>query len=90
MFLFSFYTRGMSFVDMAYLKKNDLKNGILTYRPVSYTHLSPDIVALQELDSVTVRNKGIHALGELEKPVSYTHLDVYKRQVTSPAKRHHI
>lgn len=32
MFLFSFYTRGMSFVDMAYLKKNDLKNGVLTYR----------------------------------------------------------
>ena len=32
MFLFSFYTRGMSFVDMAYLKKTDLSNGILTYR----------------------------------------------------------
>ena len=32
MFLFSFYTRGMSFIDMAYLKKSDLKNGILTYR----------------------------------------------------------
>ena len=32
MFLFSFYTRGMSFVDMAYLKKKDLQNGILTYR----------------------------------------------------------
>lgn len=32
MFMFSFYTRGMSFVDMAYLKKNDLRNGILTYR----------------------------------------------------------
>ena len=32
MFLFSFYTRGMSFVDMAYLKNSDLKNGILTYR----------------------------------------------------------
>ena len=32
MFLFSFYTRGMSFVDMAFLKKNDLKSGILTYR----------------------------------------------------------
>lgn len=31
-FLFSFYTRGMSFVDMAYLKKKDLHNGILTYR----------------------------------------------------------
>ncbi|MBR2476334.1 MAG: site-specific integrase [Bacteroidaceae bacterium] len=32
MFLFSFYTRGMSFVDMAYLKKRDLSNGILSYR----------------------------------------------------------
>ena len=32
MFMFSFYTRGMSFIDMAYLKKSDLKNGILTYR----------------------------------------------------------
>ena len=32
MFLFSFYTRGMSFIDMAYLKKPDLKNGIITYR----------------------------------------------------------
>lgn len=32
MFLFSFYTRGMSFVDMAYLKKSDLQNGILTYK----------------------------------------------------------
>ena len=32
MFMFSFYTRGMSFIDMAYLKKSNLQNGILTYR----------------------------------------------------------
>ena len=32
MFLFSFYTRGMSFIDMAYLRKSDLKNGVITYR----------------------------------------------------------
>ncbi len=32
MFLFSFYTRGMSFVDMAFLRKKDLQNGVLTYR----------------------------------------------------------
>ena len=32
MFLFSFYTRGMSFVDMAYLQKKDLKGKVLTYR----------------------------------------------------------
>lgn len=32
LFLFSFYTRGMSFIDMAYLRKRDLRDGILTYR----------------------------------------------------------
>lgn len=32
MFLFSFYTRGMSFIDMAYLRKSDLAGGMLTYR----------------------------------------------------------
>ena len=32
MFLFSFYTRGMSFIDMAYLRKKDLQNSILSYR----------------------------------------------------------
>lgn len=31
-FMFSFYTRGMSFIDMAYLKKKDLQNGRLSYR----------------------------------------------------------
>ena len=32
MFLMSFYLRGMSFIDMAYLKKADLRNGRVTYR----------------------------------------------------------
>lgn len=32
MFLMSFYLRGMSFVDMAFLKKSDLKNGYISYR----------------------------------------------------------
>ena len=32
LFLFSFYTRGMSFIDMAFLKKADLCAGVLTYR----------------------------------------------------------
>ena len=32
MFIFSLYTRGMSFIDMAYLLKTDLKDGILSYR----------------------------------------------------------
>ncbi len=32
MFLFSFYTRGMSFVDIAYLQKKNLKGDVLSYR----------------------------------------------------------
>ena len=31
-FLFSFYTRGMAFVDIAHLKKRDLRGGVLSYR----------------------------------------------------------
>lgn len=32
MFLMSFYLRGMSFVDMAFLRKTDLRNGYISYR----------------------------------------------------------
>lgn len=32
LFMFSFYMRGMSFVDMAFLRKKDLQNGVLSYR----------------------------------------------------------
>lgn len=32
LFMFSFYTRGMSFIDMAFLKKEALRYGVLTYR----------------------------------------------------------
>ena len=52
MFMFSFYTRGMSFVDMAFLKKTDLNNGMLTYRrkktgqllSIRWEKCMPDIV----------------------------------------------
>lgn len=32
MFMFSFYTRGMSFVDLAFLRKSNLDRGVLSYR----------------------------------------------------------
>lgn len=31
-FMFSFYTRGISFIDMVFLKKKNLQNGVLSYR----------------------------------------------------------
>ena len=41
LFLFSFYMRGMSFVDMAYLKKSDLKHGMVSYtRRKTHQHLT--------------------------------------------------
>lgn len=32
LFIFSVFTRGMAFIDMAYLKKSNIRNGFLTYR----------------------------------------------------------
>jgi site-specific recombinase XerD len=32
MFMLSFYLRGMAFVDLAFLKKSDLRGGVVTYR----------------------------------------------------------
>jgi len=32
LFLFSFHARGMSFVDVAFLKKSDIRNNVLAYR----------------------------------------------------------
>ena len=61
MFLFSFYTRGMSFIDMAYLKKSDLKNGVITYRrkktsqqlSIKWEKCMEEIVAKYKYRSVT-------------------------------------
>lgn len=40
-FMFSFYMRGMPFVDIAYLRKTDLKNGTLSYcRKKTNQHLT--------------------------------------------------
>ena len=40
-FMFSFYMRGMPFVDIAYLRKTDLKNGMLSYcRKKTNQHLT--------------------------------------------------
>lgn len=39
LFLFSFYTRGMSFVDMAYLKKADIREGVIVYTRRKTRHM---------------------------------------------------
>lgn len=45
MFLFSFYARGMSFVDMAFLRKTDAENGFIYYhRRKTGQYLSIEVV----------------------------------------------
>ena len=54
LFMFSFYTRGMAFVDIAYLKKKDLKNGLLSYCRKK-TNQQITIAWEQELQEIVAR-----------------------------------
>lgn len=71
MFILSFMLRGMSFIDMAYLKKSDLKNGHICYRrrktgqmlSIKWTKEMQDILnKYEENDSIyllpIIRNPG--------------------------------
>ena len=59
MFILSFMLRGMSFIDMAFLRKSDLNNGYLTYRRRKTSQLmtiewTPDMQAI--IDKYPVNN----------------------------------
>ena len=51
MFLFSLYTRGMSFVDMAYLRQEDIRDGVIYYRrhKTKQTYMVKVIPEVQEI-----------------------------------------
>lgn len=69
LFLFSFYTRGMSFVDMAYLKKSDINNMYLIYKRKK-TGQELKIAwrkAMQDLVDKHGSKDGIHLLGILDE-----------------------
>lgn len=69
LFLFSFYTRGMSFVDIAYLKKTDLNNMYLIYKRKK-TGQELKIAWRKEMQELVDRNSskdGVHLLGILDE-----------------------
>ena len=69
LFLFSFYTRGMAFVDMAYLKKTDLNNTYLIYKRKK-TGQELKIAWRKEMQELVDRNSskdGVHLLGILDE-----------------------
>lgn len=55
LFLFSFYTRGMSFIDMAYLRRTDIQQGILVYRRHK-TGQRLSMAWLTEMEEIVRRN----------------------------------
>lgn len=69
LFLFSFYTRGMSFVDIAYLKKTDLNNTYLIYKRKK-TGQKLKIAWRKEMQELVDRNSskdGVHLFGILDE-----------------------
>ena len=54
MFMFSFYMRGMPFVDMAFLKKSDLKHGTICYSRKK-THQLLKVEWVKELQDIVNR-----------------------------------
>ena len=75
LFLFSFYTRGMAFVDMAYLKKSDIRNGILYYTrkktgqnlTIKWEPVMQEIVDSYETRNDTYLLPIIHTVGKGER-----------------------
>lgn len=55
LFLFSFYTRGMSFIDMAYLRQSDIRQDILTYRRHK-TGQQLSMAWLPEMEAIVARH----------------------------------
>lgn len=69
LFLFNFYTRGMSFVDIAYLKKTDLNNTYLIYKRKK-TGQELKIAWRKEMQELVDRNSskdGVHLFGILDE-----------------------
>lgn len=77
MFLFSFYTRGMSFIDMAHLKKKDLLNGFLSYRRRK-TGQQLSIKWEKCMQEITDRYPADHSSPYLLPILKYPYSDTYK------------
>ena len=68
-FMFSFYTRGMSFVDIANLRKDDVRDGCLVYRrrKTGQTIRMAWHEAMQEIVDRHPPKDGIHLIGLIDE-----------------------
>lgn len=82
MFSFSFFTRGMSFIDIANLKRGDIKNGYLTYRRQK-TGQKLKVAWRQEMQDIVNKHPsldGEHLLGLLDKNCDNIRRQYHSRQ----------
>ncbi|MCD7936655.1 MAG: site-specific integrase [Tannerellaceae bacterium] len=90
LFQFSFYGRGISFVDMAYLKTTDVKEGVIYYKrrktgtPMQ-VKISPEMKKI--LDYFRKNNENIPYLFPLINPQSNSHYHSYCRALQRQNER---
>ncbi|MBK5721107.1 site-specific integrase [Dysgonomonas sp. Marseille-P4677] len=89
LFMFSFHARGMSFVDMAFLKKTDIKNGILSYRRKK-TGQQLDIKINQSLRKLINKYSKATAGSPYVFPIiKYLNKDVYSQYLRALGQQNH-
>ncbi len=86
LFLFSFYTRGMSFVDMAHLKKSNIKNGMLYYTR-SKTKQNLVIKVEESIQEIIDRYSRLTRNSDWLLPILYTEKDNYSSALRKYNKR---
>lgn len=86
MFMFSFYTRGMSFIDIAYLKTTNIKGGNLVYHR-SKTSQTLSVKWMPEMDDIVRRYSSQCTSGYLLPLLSEDDYDKSRRQYDSAGHR---
>lgn len=86
MFMFSFYTRGMSFIDIAYLKTTNIRGGNLVYQR-SKTSQTLSVKWMPEMDDIVRRYSLQCNSGYLLPLLSEDDYDKSRRQYDSAGHR---
>ena len=95
MLLLSFYTRGMSMIDMVFLKKKDLNNGILSYRRkktgqqlfVKWEPCMQEIVDRYNIPGLPVPSSHYRQTGHGREKAIYQRIPSYQQIFESYRKR---
>lgn len=77
LFMFSFYTRGMSFIDIACLKKENIQNGVITYQR---RKTGKQIIIKMEKDIERIIKKYMRSDSDYIFPIATCKADEYTKE----------